>query len=215
MKTIHLYLIRHGESESNTSGIFKKILNPYQDPNLTEKGILQAKKARDFLKKMTIYMDHYRVFTSVLLRAQETALIMFPHSKIYVSGNLKETSNIIQKIFNSDMGENIPIKNIQRQQKKSKIFPIRLEYDPSIIKNHFYHQNEIFTNGDIHDFLNRYSNKFQDGQHIFVVCHGHLIKKFLSINKSVLNCSIFKVYNDYDQLFNNNSPKKIKYKLFY
>jgi broad specificity phosphatase PhoE len=213
MKTIHLYLVRHGESESNTSGILKKIINPYQDPNLTEQGILQAKKARDFLKKMIIHIQNYKIFTSVLLRAQETALILFPHSNIHVSGNLKETSNIVQKIFFSNMGENIPIHKISQQRKKSKINPIRLRYDPSIFKNDFYNENEIFENGNIQDFLDRYWYTFKDGEYIFIVCHGHLIRKFLSIHTSISNCSIFKVYNTNNQLYENDLQKKRKYKL--
>ena len=93
-KKIFLFLIRHGESEANVSTMFKKALFPNHDPNLTDKGIFQALKLRIRLLNCFKNILHRQVFTSVLVRAQETALIAFPNDTIKVVDHLKEKTNI-------------------------------------------------------------------------------------------------------------------------
>ena len=60
-----VYVIRHGESETNLN----KKWTGWLDVHLTDKGIKDAKKAGEFLKNVTFD----KIFTSDLVRAIETA----------------------------------------------------------------------------------------------------------------------------------------------
>jgi len=71
-----LILIRHGQSTWNAANLF----TGWENVELSEKGILEAKKAAKFLSKF----DFDSVFTSELIRAQKTAEIIIQgnsHSK--------------------------------------------------------------------------------------------------------------------------------------
>lgn len=61
-----LVLVRHGQSEWNKLNLF----TGWKDPDLTEKGIEEAKSAAQHLKAAGIRFD--QAFTSVLIRAQHT-----------------------------------------------------------------------------------------------------------------------------------------------
>ena len=61
-----LILVRHGESEWNLKNLF----TGWRNPDLTEKGVGEAKAAGERLKKAGFKPDYY--FTSALRRAQRT-----------------------------------------------------------------------------------------------------------------------------------------------
>jgi 2,3-bisphosphoglycerate-dependent phosphoglycerate mutase len=61
-----LVLVRHGESEWNKLNLF----TGWRDPDLTEKGIAEARKGAELLKAAGIKFDV--AFTSALTRAQHT-----------------------------------------------------------------------------------------------------------------------------------------------
>ena len=61
-----LVLVRHGESEWNKLNLF----TGWKDPDLTEKGVAEAKKAGQLLKAQGVKFD--LAYTSVLTRAQHT-----------------------------------------------------------------------------------------------------------------------------------------------
>ena len=65
-----LVLVRHGQSEWNLKNLF----TGWKDPDLTEKGIEEAKSAGQKLKAKGIVFDI--AYTSVLLRAQHTLDLM-------------------------------------------------------------------------------------------------------------------------------------------
>lgn len=65
-----LVLVRHGQSEWNRLNIFTGIRNP----DLTEKGLIEARVAGRLLRSTGIRFDH--AFTSMLKRAQHTLDIM-------------------------------------------------------------------------------------------------------------------------------------------
>ena len=65
-----LVLVRHGESEWNKLNLF----TGWKDPDLTEKGIAEAKQAARLLKAMSVTFDV--AFTSDLLRAQHTLTLI-------------------------------------------------------------------------------------------------------------------------------------------
>ena len=70
MQTCYLVLVRHGQSEWNEKNLF----TGWKDPQLTQKGIEEAIKAGNELKKMGYRFD--KMFTSDLFRAQETGRII-------------------------------------------------------------------------------------------------------------------------------------------
>lgn len=79
---VFLVLIRHGQSTWNAANLF----TGWENVELSEKGILEAKKAAEFLSKF----NFDSVFTSELIRAQKTAEIIIegnshtkPKSTIY------------------------------------------------------------------------------------------------------------------------------------
>ena len=61
-----LVLVRHGESDWNKLNLF----TGWKDPDLTEKGVAEAKKAGQLLKAQGVKFD--LAYTSVLTRAQHT-----------------------------------------------------------------------------------------------------------------------------------------------
>ena len=65
-----LVLVRHGESEWNRLNLF----TGWRDPDLTDKGVAEAKAAGQRLKAEGVKFDV--AFTSVLKRAQRTLLII-------------------------------------------------------------------------------------------------------------------------------------------
>jgi 2,3-bisphosphoglycerate-dependent phosphoglycerate mutase len=65
-----LVLVRHGESEWNKLNLF----TGWRDPDLTEKGVAEAKHAGQLLKAEGFHFD--LAFTSVLKRAQRTLTLI-------------------------------------------------------------------------------------------------------------------------------------------
>lgn len=70
MKQTNLVLVRHGQSEWNKKNLF----TGWKDPNLTDLGIEEAKKAGNLLQERGLAFDI--MFTSDLFRAQETGRII-------------------------------------------------------------------------------------------------------------------------------------------
>jgi len=79
---MRIYVIRHGESETN----YKKQWTGWSDVHLTDKGKEDAKKARDFLK----HISFDKIFASDLIRAVETAKIVLPDYSYETSPRLRE-----------------------------------------------------------------------------------------------------------------------------
>lgn len=77
-----VYIIRHGESESNKTNMW----TGWWDVKLTEKGREDALKAREYLKN--VKFD--KVFSSDLSRAYETATIVLPDYDIEKNEKLRE-----------------------------------------------------------------------------------------------------------------------------
>ena len=66
----YLSLVRHGQSEWNEKNLF----TGWENPGLTEKGLVEAKDAGVKLNNLGIHYDHY--YTSILDRAIITAEII-------------------------------------------------------------------------------------------------------------------------------------------
>lgn len=78
MPQLTLFLARHGESVSNYKNIF---IGRSEDPELTEKGICQARNLAESLKGKNIDA----IYSSTLLRARQTAQIIGSKIGIKVS----------------------------------------------------------------------------------------------------------------------------------
>ncbi len=77
-----LYMIRHGESETNVAKCYTGLF----DAPLTEKGISDAESIRPFLSK--IKFD--KIYSSDLIRAQQTARTAIPGCKPELTEKLRE-----------------------------------------------------------------------------------------------------------------------------
>ena len=84
MKTYHLHIIRHGLTAGNIEG---KYIGSTDLP-LCEQGIAQLNKLRSSYN----YPKLETVFTSPLLRAKQTADILFPNASKYELDDLRELS---------------------------------------------------------------------------------------------------------------------------
>ncbi len=82
---MELYLIRHGESEGN----FTRTHNGWAPTPLTEKGRMQAAQTRPLVEG--VHFD--RIFVSDVLRAWQTARILFPDSEFTFSPLIREMNN--------------------------------------------------------------------------------------------------------------------------
>ena len=82
MRTYKLHLIRHGMTEGNVSGQYIGLT----DLPITTNGIIELKK----LKSDGVYPKCDMVFSSPLVRATETAGIIYPEKEVIVNHNFKE-----------------------------------------------------------------------------------------------------------------------------
>jgi broad specificity phosphatase PhoE len=205
-KRIYLYLIRHGQSQANVSPLLKKATDPYTDPTLTRLGMEQAiTDSHAIAKCFHKILRKIRVYTSVLLRAQETALLAFPQSNvnIHVSNHLKEEPNILQRKFERGEGENFPLPSIQAQQfkmRRANINPSRLVYETNLLQpDGFHYRPEVIrTTGNVKRFLHEHADDWRDGEIIVLVIHGHLIRHFLGVPDStkIPNGGIYQAFDD-------------------
>jgi len=72
-KNTRLYLVRHAESESNSSGTY----TGWGDVDLSEKGVMQAKMGANFFKGI----DVENVYASTLKRAYRSAELIFGENR--------------------------------------------------------------------------------------------------------------------------------------
>lgn len=194
MKQIHLYLIRHAQSETNASKLPDKD-NLFYDPNLTARGIKQATKGANLLPKKP-----FKIYTSVLIRAQETALILFPHQKIFVVDHLKEVSD-----HRTCKGSNYPLDSPSLQHQK--IAKLGLPYQNLIYQKGLTYNDGLYkksvkcTSGNIETFLQYNQQSFANNETIFLVVHANLIQNFLQTKERIPNGAMYQVFNDQDETF--------------
>lgn len=193
---IDLYLIRHGRTDLNNTK--SKIIF---DPNINKIGLKQCEELKKFLKKKFRIFQNCKIYTSILKRTQETALLSIPRKNIYVMNHLKELQNIIQKM-NILKYANFPYKKISKQQEHiEKIVGSsslkRIRYEDDIIDKKGRYKNEVFhQEGNIQTFLKVNKEKFKNGDTIIIFCHGKLIRKFLKRKEKAKNCTCFQIKND-------------------
>lgn len=82
MRTYKLHLIRHGMTEGNVNGQYIGVT----DIPITTNGIIELNN----LRQKGIYPKCGLVFSSPMVRATETAKIIFPDQNIIINDNLRE-----------------------------------------------------------------------------------------------------------------------------
>ena len=218
---IYLFIIRHAESDSNRSTPYKL----FKDPNLSEKGKNQCKSLRKYWKNKNkeIFNDSFYVYSSVLIRSQETALLSVPKKIVTVSNYLREMDNIFQTNFMLK-GSNFPILKIKDQHRKMEKVVKKsnlkfLHYDGDILNDTktCYRQMISMEHGNIQKFLKMNKNHWKNGDKIFIFCHAYIIKKFLNLPKTtgIENCSVFQVTNQKNDIFTIGKSTNIKHQLLF
>jgi broad specificity phosphatase PhoE len=193
---IDLYLIRHGQTEMN-----KHKAKIIFDPNINETGIEQCGELKKFLKKKFGIFKNCKLYTSILARTQETALLSIPRKNITVMNHLKEYQNFLQKLDIIKYA-NFPYKSIVRQHEHMKKIVgcsslKRIRYEDDIVNEKGRYRKKIFNQeGDILTFLKENKEKFKNGDTILIFCHGKLIRQFLKRKEKAKNCTCFHVKND-------------------
>ena len=109
---MRLYLIRHGESENNSTGRW----TGWADVGLTEKGIEDAKRVRKYISDV----EFDKIYSSDLIRAKKTAEIAIPGCTYEETPILREINlgdlggkkiADCQKIFGEDFKNNAAVQN--------------------------------------------------------------------------------------------------------
>lgn len=95
---MRLYFIRHGESESNSSGL----ITGQQDVPLTENGRQQARLAGQNIREKAIMIDH--IISSPLQRAQDTARLI-AHEIGFSEDAIQINNLVIERSFGSLEGK--------------------------------------------------------------------------------------------------------------
>ena len=238
VETIKFFIIRHGESQANyiqntSTSPFRKIVTlgfktlAVEDPQLTLKGIADSEAYNN--RK---HQDHIPnlVFTSVLSRAQQTALLMYPSTEVFVTPFLKETYSASCEFESSYLPGSVDN------------FPLLSPYVQTLMRNQYLENKLKFLNfkyisedqhqpGDLHlnpDIEFNYSDIHQKNGSlpmffanvrkylidwlkdkayfdrelkIAIVCHGNVIKCLLE------------TFNQYTEHVNNNSIYVIRKKV--
>lgn len=101
-----VFFVRHSESVANSKGI----LNGLIDYDLSQNGILQSENLREIFKNEKFDV----IYSSPLIRAHETAKIVFPQAQIRISEYL------IERNFNSYEGVAVSEINMELLEKVSE-----------------------------------------------------------------------------------------------
>jgi broad specificity phosphatase PhoE len=167
---------------------------------LTTLGIHQATRDATILSNLLVQKKSFTVYTSVLVRAQETALILFPHQKIFVMDHLKETSD-----HRNCKGSSYPLESPRLQHKK--IAKLGLSFQNLIYQKGLTFRDGLYKNsvkclsGNIETFLQYNQENFKNNETIILVVHANLIQKFLQTTEKITNGAIYQVFNDTDGTF--------------
>ena len=167
-----VYIIRHGESVNNLKGWW----TGWTDAPLTDKGVLDAKKAGEFIKNV----DFDKIYSSDLIRAIKTAQTAIPNCE-------PETTPILREISLGSL-ENTPIKDLTDKQREQ----IKIDGYKS------------FGGESIKEFQKRileFRKQLEslDCENVALFCHGGFIRNFLyltldtpSLEKTIIcnNCTV-------------------------
>lgn len=146
---MNLYVIRHGQVPSNV----EKIISGWNDEELTDKGILQAKHIKEKLKDIQFDV----VYSSPIKRAKQTAMIVAPQNEI---------------IYDKRIAEREPGKMLGKSRKnldKQDWYRLDIERTKEGV--------ETLASGlkRVREFLNEISKK-NDNKNVLIVTHHFIIE---------------------------------------
>lgn len=163
----YLSLVRHGQSEWNEKNLF----TGWENPGLTEKGLVEAKEAGVKLNNLGIHYDHY--YTSTLDRAITTA-------EIIISGlNISEYNLVKRQELNErDYGDLTGLNKDDARKKwgEEQVHIWRRSFDipppnGESLKDTAervipFFSSEIFT-------------KLKDQENVFISAHGNSLRSLI------------------------------------
>ena len=163
----YLSLVRHGQSEWNEKNLF----TGWENPGLTEKGLVEAKEAGIKLNNLWLHYDHY--YTSVLDRAIITA-------EIIISGlNINEYNLVkCQELNERDYGDLTGLNKDDARKKwgEEQVHIWRRSFDipppnGESLKDTAervipFFSSEIFT-------------KLKDQENVFISAHGNSLRSLI------------------------------------
>ena len=163
----YLSLVRHGQSEWNEKNLF----TGWENPGLTEKGLVEAKEAGVKLNNLGIHYDHY--YTSILDRAIITA-------EIIISGlNINEYNLVkCQELNERDYGDLTGLNKDDARKKwgEEQVHIWRRSFDipppnGESLKDTAervipFFSSEIFT-------------KLKDQENVFISAHGNSLRSLI------------------------------------
>ncbi len=185
------YVMRHGESESNVSGLIDKGGN--ESNHLTDKGIAQAEKQKEAIKDLNIDV----IFSSSVLRAKETTEIIKDNIEIIFDDRLNENN---AGIYDG--------KNVEVLEKEVGKKYLELAYKVKGGESHQEIMNRVIS--VILDCEKKYTNK-----NILFVTHGSparmmIVGAELLTEEVILNNEEIKSGNLY---LNNTEIRKVNYQV--
>ncbi len=159
-KSVSVILLRHGESTWNAKNIWQGQSNP----ELTEKGINQARKLAESLKSEKIDL----AFSSDLIRAVQTALIICDELKL---GTPIKEKKLRERAFSSLEGKSIS--EISRILGKKVDSTFLLDHDVSP-----YSETIEDFDARVFSFFREVSERYQ-GKSVLVVAHGGILRTII------------------------------------
>ena len=169
---MNLYIMRHGETDWNKKGLIQGRI----DIPLNEDGVAAAIKTREGFEKEYIVFD--KIFSSPYIRAMKTAEIIAETKNTPVISN----SDIQEMSFGDYEGVSIyDIRVLPEHQEFHKCFCDPVHYQRQGEAESY---EEIFTR--IRRFLETEILPLENTcENVLVVCHGAIIRCFLSIIKNL------------------------------
>lgn len=169
---MNLYIMRHGETEWNKRGL----IQGSADIPLNDYGILLAGQTRDGLRAEGIHFD--KIFTSPYIRARKTAEIIAQDMGVPILEDLR----IREMSFGSYEGIEIcQLRTNPQYIEINRCFDDPLRYVPEGEAESY---EAVFQR--IRSFLTETVLPLeQECENVLVVCHGAVIRAFISIIKDL------------------------------
>ena len=163
----YLSLVRHGQSEWNEKNLF----TGWENPGLTEKGLVEAKEAGVKLNNLGIHYDHY--YTSTLDRAITTAEIIISGLNIN-EYNLAKCQELNERDYGDLTGLNKDDARKKWGEEQVHIWRRSFDIPPpngESLKDTAervipFFSSEIFT-------------KLKDQENVFISAHGNSLRSLL------------------------------------
>lgn len=195
---VELYIVRHGETDTNTGHLLNGKLT---NMPLNEVGIKQA----EALAKEINIEDFDEIYASPMDRAMKTAEIL-NHGVLKIQPD--------ERLYEADYGSWDGLKEADLMAKYPDAFDengfVLPEYTKYVSDGEDY--EHVYQR--VNDFINDMSKKKNDSK-ILVVCHGFISRSFLKVVTGVTNISSVVQLNNAGVAKYRISPKGNRFLIFY